>query len=47
VSASKGDRDVHEVARRWAAFWPEKLRTQPGFHHAHFGIDRATGRSRA
>ena len=32
-----------EVARRWAEFWPERLRTQPGFRHAHFGIDRATG----
>jgi len=32
-----------EVAKRWTAFWPEKLRAQPGFRHAHFGIDRATG----
>ena len=32
-----------EVARRWPAFWPERLRAQPGFRHAHFGIDRATG----
>jgi len=32
-----------EVAKRWTAFWPDKLRAQPGFRHAHFGIDRATG----
>jgi hypothetical protein len=32
-----------EVARKWNAFWPERLRDQPGFRHAHFGIDRATG----
>ena len=32
-----------EIARRWTAFWPERLRTQPGFRHAHFGIDRDTG----
>jgi hypothetical protein len=34
---------VEEVARRWAAFWPERLCIQPGFQHAHFGIDRVTG----
>jgi hypothetical protein len=34
---------AEEVARRWATFWPERLRAQPGFQHAHFGIDRATG----
>ena len=32
-----------EVARQWSAFWPERLRAQPGFRHAHFGLDRATG----
>ena len=32
-----------ELARKWNAFWPERLRAQPGFRHAHFGIDRATG----
>ena len=32
-----------EVVRRWAEFWPERLRVQPGFRHAHFGIDRSTG----
>jgi len=31
------------MGQRWAAFWPERLRSQPGFRHAHFGIDRATG----
>jgi hypothetical protein len=41
VQPPEGQAD--ELARRWAAFWPEKLRAQPGFHHAHFGIDRATG----
>ena len=30
-------------ARKWEAFWSERLRAQPGFRHAHFGIDRATG----
>jgi hypothetical protein len=32
-----------EVARRWAEFWPERMRAQPGFRHAYFGIDPATG----
>lgn len=32
-----------EVARHWAAFWPEKLRGMAGFRHAHFGIDRGSG----
>jgi hypothetical protein len=31
------------LADRWAAFWPERLRTLPGFRHAHFGVDRQTG----
>jgi hypothetical protein len=34
---------VEEVARCWAAFWPERLCLQPGFQHAHFGFDRGTG----
>ncbi len=34
---------AEEVARRWGEFWPERLRSQPGFRHAHFGIDRSTG----
>ena len=32
-----------EVARKWEAFWPEKMRAQPGFRRAYFGIDRDTG----
>lgn len=32
-----------ELARRWAAFFPERLRSLPSFRHAHLGIDRATG----
>jgi hypothetical protein len=43
VHAQPAQGQADEVARRWAAFWPERLRAQPGFHHAHFGIDRATG----
>ena len=43
VRAQPPQDQADEVARRWTAFWPEKLRTQPGFRHAHFGIDRATG----
>jgi hypothetical protein len=43
VRAQPPEGQADEVARRWAEFWPERLRTQPGFHHAHFGIDRATG----
>jgi hypothetical protein len=34
---------VEEVTRLWAAFWPERLCIQPGFQHAHFGIDGGTG----
>ena len=43
VRAQPPEGQADEVARRWAAFWPERLRAQPGFQHAHFGIDRATG----
>ena len=41
VQPPEGQAD--ELARKWEAFWPERLRAQPGFRHAHFGIDRATG----
>ena len=41
VQPPEGQAD--ELARKWNAFWPERLRDQPGFRHAHFGIDRATG----
>jgi hypothetical protein len=34
-----------EVARKWEAFYSERMRAQPGFRHAHFGIDPATGTS--
>jgi len=36
-----------EIAQKWEAFWPEKMRSLPGFRHAHFGIDRATGATAA
>ena len=32
-----------DVAQQWEAFYSEQMRAQPGFRHAHFGIDRATG----
>ena len=43
VRARPPEGQADEIAKRWAAFWPDKLREQPGFRHAHFGIDRATG----
>jgi hypothetical protein len=43
VRAQPAEGQADELARRWAAFWPEKLCAQSGFQHAHFGIDRATG----
>lgn len=43
VRATPPHGQADTVAQRWAAFWPERLRAQPGFRHAHFGIDRATG----
>ncbi len=43
VQAQSPQGQADEVARKWEAFWPEKMRAQPGFRHAHFGIDRATG----
>src|SRR3954451_14018856 len=41
--AQRPEGHADELARKWNAFWPERLRDQPGFRHAHFGIDRATG----
>jgi len=43
VRAQPPQDQADELARKWEAFWPERLRAQPGFRHAHFGIDRATG----
>jgi hypothetical protein len=43
VRAQPPPGQADEVARRWAEFWPARLRALPGFQHAHFGIDRATG----
>ena len=43
VRAQPPPGQAEEVARRWAEFWPERLKAQPGFTHAHFGIDRGTG----
>ena len=43
VRAQPPHGQADEVARKWEAFWPERLRAQPGFRHAHFGVDRATG----
>jgi Antibiotic biosynthesis monooxygenase len=47
VRAQPPQGQAEEVARRWAAFMPERLRAQPGFQHAHFGIDRETGETAA
>ncbi len=43
VRAQPPQGQADEVARKWEAFWPERLRDQRGFRQAHFGIDRATG----
>ena len=43
VRAQPPEGQADELARTWEAFWPERLRAQPGFRHAHCGIDRATG----
>ena len=43
VRAQPPPGQADEVIRKWEAFWPERLRAQPGFRQAHFGIDRATG----
>jgi len=47
VRAQPPEGQADEIARKWEAFWPERLRAQPGFRHAHFGIDRATGAASA
>ena len=36
-----------EIAQKWEAFWPERMRAQPGFRQSHFGIDRTTGETAA
>jgi hypothetical protein len=41
VQPPEGQADA--IAERWKTFYPERMRAQPGFRHAHFGIDRATG----
>ena len=38
VRAQPPASQADELARNWQAFWPERLRDQPGFRHAHFGI---------
>ena len=43
VRAQPPEGEADSLAQKWQAFWPERLRAQPGFRHAHFGIDRATG----
>ena len=43
VRAQPAQGKADEVARKWEAFWPERMRALPGFRHAYFGIDRATG----
>ena len=43
VRAQPPQGQLDDLARHWTAFWPERLRAQPGFQHAHFGIDRTTG----
>ena len=43
VRAQPPEGQADALAQKWQAFWPERLRAQPGFRHAHFGIDRATG----
>jgi hypothetical protein len=43
VRAQPPEGQADAVAQHWTSFWPERLRAQPGFRHAHFGIDRATG----
>jgi len=43
VRAQPPQGQADALAQKWEAFWPERLRAQPGFRHAHFGINRATG----
>ena len=34
---------VEELAKRWKEYFGgDRFKGTPGFHHAHFGIDRAT-----
>jgi len=47
VRAHPPEGQADEIAQKWEAFWPEKMRSLPGFRHAHFGIDRATGATAA
>ena len=43
VRAQPPEGQADEIAQKWEVFYPERMRDQPGFRHAHFGIDRATG----
>ncbi len=36
-----------ELARRWEGFIAGRLAGMPGFHHAHFGVDRAANTTAA
>ena len=47
VRAQPPEGQADEIAQKWKAFWPERMRAQPGFRQAHFGIDRATGATTA
>jgi hypothetical protein len=47
VRAQPPEGQADELARKWEAFVPERLRAVPGLRHAHFGIDRATGATAA
>ena len=47
VRAHPPEGQADEIAQKWEAFWPEKMRSLPGFRHAHLGIDRATGATAA
>jgi heme-degrading monooxygenase HmoA len=47
VRAQPPEGQADEIAQKWEAFWPEKMRAQPGFRQSHFGINRATGATAA
>ena len=47
VRAQPPEGQADEIAQKWEAFWPERMRAQPGFRQSHFGIDRATGATAA
>ena len=47
VRAQPPEGQADEIAQKWKTFWPERMRAQPGFRQAHFGIDRATGATTA